>query len=217
MHSRKLNWTELFSSVQLLAVHWTGNDLRRFGDEIGGSRRLFTIREHYRESLDENRRRAATTADGGPWFLTVKNLRRPSPVVAARRRFNTQHQINNAVSQRTQVSKGPMSAKDSVEFIWVQFSTVHWVLGDTGTHYDMGKAFHNQSWHTNGDLLRTTHRGTALIYSVDIFSAGITYEQTFQEETTTEFHVMPQKVYKLYLQLRLGLFDSDLPISPISS
>jgi len=24
-----------------------------------------------------------------------------------------------------------------------------------------------------------------LIYSVDIFSAGITYEQTFQEETTT--------------------------------
>jgi len=32
-----------------------------------------------------------------------------------------------------------------------------------------------------GDLLRTTHRVTTycvLIYSVDIFSAGITYEQT---------------------------------------
>ena len=36
--------------------------------------------------------------------------------------------------------------------------------------------------------LRTTHRGTTycvLIYTVDIFSAGITYEHMFQEETTT--------------------------------
>ena len=47
---------------------------------------------------------------------------------------------------------------------------------------------YNQWRPTSGDLLRTTHRATSycvLIYSVDIFSAGTTYEQTFQEETTT--------------------------------
>jgi len=35
-----------------------------------------------RLSLDENRRRSATTGDGRRWLLTIKNLRRPSPVVA---------------------------------------------------------------------------------------------------------------------------------------
>jgi len=65
----KPNSTELFSSVRFPAVHWTGDDLRRFGDEIGGHRRFFTIRTHLWIgqstqclSLDENRRRAATTA-----------------------------------------------------------------------------------------------------------------------------------------------------------
>jgi len=39
----KLNSTELFSLDQFPAVHWTGDDLQRFGDEIGGRRRFFTI------------------------------------------------------------------------------------------------------------------------------------------------------------------------------
>ena len=41
-------------------------------------------------SLDDNRRRAATTGDARCRFLTVRNLRRPSPVVSSRRRFNSQ-------------------------------------------------------------------------------------------------------------------------------
>jgi len=92
----KLNSTERFSSVQFPAVNWTGDDLQRFGDEIGGRRRFFTIATHLWIgqstqclSLDENWRRAATTGDGRRRFvdgrrrfLTVKNLWRPSPVVA---------------------------------------------------------------------------------------------------------------------------------------
>jgi len=62
------NWTKLNCSVQFPAVHWTGDDVRRFGDEIGGRRRFFATGTHLwidqstqRLSLDENRRRAAMT------------------------------------------------------------------------------------------------------------------------------------------------------------
>jgi len=54
MHSGKLNWTGSFSSVQFRSV--------------------------FRCAL--NRRQAATTGDGRRTFLTVKNLRRPSQIIA---------------------------------------------------------------------------------------------------------------------------------------
>jgi len=84
----ELNSTELFSSVQFPAVHWTG-------DEIGGRRRF---------------------VDGRRRFLAVKNLRRPSPIVAARRRFNAQRktELNSTELNRT------------IQLSWVEFSAVHW-------------------------------------------------------------------------------------------
>ena len=96
MHSGKLNSTELFSSVQFPAVHWTDDDLRRFGDEIGGRRRFFTIGTHLWIgqstqclSLDENRRRLGTAVGGlstavdGSWLSrTCDGRRRSSQLVA---------------------------------------------------------------------------------------------------------------------------------------
>ena len=55
-------------------------------------------------SFDEIRRRAATTDDGRRRFLTVKNLRRPSPVVAVRRRFSAQRTSSSAVAKRPRVA-----------------------------------------------------------------------------------------------------------------
>ena len=104
MHSEKLNSTELLSSVQFPAVHWTGDDLRRFGDEIGGRRRVYTIGTHSRKSFnrcnvcrwtktgDELRRLAA-----GSWLSrTCDGRRGPSPV----------------------------QCNDPVQFSWVEFSPV---------------------------------------------------------------------------------------------
>ena len=64
---------------------WTSDDLRRFGNEIGGRHRFFTIGAHTRESAkqswDKNQRQAVTTGNGRRRFLTA---------VAARSRFNAQ-------------------------------------------------------------------------------------------------------------------------------
>ena len=65
----ELNWTRLNCSVQFsfplcIEPTTTCDDSRRLGDEIGGRRR----------------------------FFTVKNLRRPSSVVAAHRRFSAQRE-----------------------------------------------------------------------------------------------------------------------------
>ena len=76
MHSGKMNSTELFSSVQFPAVvHWTGDDLRRFTTIRRRSWRSSQVLHNQRTlswigqstqclSLDENRRRAATTGNG---------------------------------------------------------------------------------------------------------------------------------------------------------
>jgi len=92
---RKMNWTELlvqFSSVQFPAVHWTGDDPRRFGDEIGGRHTFFTIGVHCQPAKSIIGRKPATAGDGrcrSSW-RQENNLRRPLTVVAARRRFNIQ-------------------------------------------------------------------------------------------------------------------------------
>jgi len=125
LNSTQLNWTVQFSSVSRCTLN-----RRRFGDEIGGRRRFFTIGTHLWIdqstqclSLDENRRRAATTGDGRRRFvdgrrrfLTVKNLRRPSPVVAARRRFSAQ--------RKTELNSTELNW--TIQFSWVEFSWWWW-------------------------------------------------------------------------------------------
>jgi len=85
MHSGKLYWTELFSSVSPCAL---------------------------------NLRRGATTGDDRRRFLTVKNLWRSSPIVAARRRFSAKRKLN-----WTQ-----LNSTEPVKLSSVHCSAVHWAL-----------------------------------------------------------------------------------------
>jgi len=72
-----------------------------------------------RLSLNENRRRAATTGDGRSTFLTVKNMRRSSPLVDG--------SMHSGKLNSTQLNW--TERPSSVEFSWdqlVQYSTVYW-------------------------------------------------------------------------------------------
>ena len=128
-HSGKLNWTKLnwavqFSSVSRCALNRPRSAMIR--------RRNWRSSQvlHNRDTL-VNRpinamsvigRKPATTGDGRHIFvdgrrrfLTVKNLWRPSPVVAARRRFNGQWKTELNSTERS----------SSVQLSSVQFSVVH--------------------------------------------------------------------------------------------
>jgi len=89
MHSGKLNSTQLNSSVQFsfpLCIEPAtirDDSATKLAVVAGSSQSGHTLGQSMQcLSLDENRRRVATTGDGRRRFLTVKNLRRPSPVVA---------------------------------------------------------------------------------------------------------------------------------------
>jgi len=113
----ELNSTELFRSVQFPAVYWTCDDPRRFGDEIGGRRRFFTIEADSRESANQcNVCRWTTTGDELRRLATAVSpgldCQEPATVGAARRRFNAQRKTELNSTERS----------SSVQLSWVEFS-----------------------------------------------------------------------------------------------
>ena len=88
----KLNWTQLNCSIQFSfppAVHWTRDDLQRFGDEIVGRRRFFTIAAHSRESAKNHwtktgdelqRRRFLTARFNAQWKTELNSTQLNIPV-----------------------------------------------------------------------------------------------------------------------------------------
>ena len=99
----ELNWTRLNCSVQFsfpLCVEPAtirDDSATKLAVVVGSSQSGHTLGQSMQcLSLDENRRRAATTGDGRRRFLTVNNLRRPSPVIATRRRFSSQRSMTRS-------------------------------------------------------------------------------------------------------------------------
>ena len=91
LNSTQLNSTQLFSSVQF-SFPLCIEPATKLAVVAGSSQSGHTLGQPMQcLSLDDNRRRAATTGDARCRFLTVRNLRRPSPVVSSPVQFTAEN------------------------------------------------------------------------------------------------------------------------------
>ena len=138
MYSGKLN-----SWVQFPAVHWTGDDLRWFGNETGGHRRFFTIRAESPEPANQCKiYQWMKTGDKLWWLSQVLDCQEPvtvvaEPIVTARRSSNAQQnievndQFNSFAADFLAPSAGFLGVKIWKQAVSLTFCIIRWLSSPT--------------------------------------------------------------------------------------